>query len=451
VRCGYCRRGVPDEALICPFCGFELAWAPEPPEPPTAVQADAKGDSPGLLWYMGLALLASALFSAIVALGLLGAEQGLNVRRERSGLLGEEYYQRGLVHLEQGNYLLAMAEFEEAVRLAPDHRDAQEQLGSLQTFLGVESVGSSGASSQALLSLFGEASALHGHGDWAEAIRRLEELRSIDPDYRGTQVGEMLLDSYHKQGEALLEAGELEQSLSVLNKALELDPDDPDVAELQRWLSLYMDGLAHWEVDWEGAVDSLRQLFELNPSFMDVQARLHDALLKLGDSYDEEGAWCVAESRYEEALRVVPSDAARDRRDRARELCLRAIEEATPSTPASAGTTQVITPALTAASSPIVEGFAGELLGYIETDATEMRVRVCVLDSRGRGVPGTGVELSAQEWRSDAIVTEADGCCRFAGLTEELAFEVGLTDLPCVPLVIATKWGTETQVKFVER
>ncbi|MDH4207720.1 MAG: tetratricopeptide repeat protein, partial [Anaerolineae bacterium] len=72
-----------------------------------------------MLWYSALALLASAILSATVGLGLRGAEQGLEIRRQRSAQVGAEYYQRGLIHLEQGNYLLALAEFEEAVRLAP--------------------------------------------------------------------------------------------------------------------------------------------------------------------------------------------------------------------------------------------------------------------------------------------------------------------------------------------
>jgi hypothetical protein len=87
----------------------------------------------------------------------------------------------------------------------------------------------------------------------------------------------------------------------------------------------------------------------------------------------------------------------------------------------------------------------------MDADATEMRIRVCVLDSQGLGVPGTGVEISAEGWRSDSSTTEADGCCEFAGLMQELDFTVELTDLRCVPFQVATIWGTEAQVNLVER
>jgi len=451
VRCGYCHRGVADGALVCPFCGFELAWAQQPPEPVRLSKTSAKGASPGLLWYCALGLLASAILSATVALGLLGAERGLEIRRQRSSQVGAEYHQRGLIHLEQGNYLLALAEFEEAVRLAPDHEDAREQLVLLQALLGVEATGPSGAPPEVLLSLYGEASALYARGAWSETITRLEELRSLDPAYRSQQVEQMLFDAYQAQGAALLEAGKLEESLSMLNKALELDPDDPEVAELQGWLSLYMEGLSHWDVDWDGVVDSLRELHGLNPTFLDVQQRLHDALLVVGDSFHEEGAWCVAESRYEEALGVMPSEEAQAKRDQARDLCLLAIAEATPSEVAPGAPALPLTTTVTPISSSDPGGFMGELVGRMEADATEMRIRVCVLDSEGVGVAGTGVEVSAEGWRSDSSTTETDGCCEFAGLMQQLDFTVELTDLRCVPFQVATIWGTEAQVNFVER
>jgi hypothetical protein len=60
------------------------------------------------------------------------------------------------------------------------------------------------------------------------------------------------------------------------------------------------------------------------------------------------------------------------------------------------------------------------------------------------------VEISAQGWRSDPRATDAEGCCEFAGLTEELEFTVELTDLPSIPVQVVTRWGTETLVNFVE-
>jgi hypothetical protein len=105
----------------------------------------------------------------------------------------------------------------------------------------------------------------------------------------------------------------------------------------------------------------------------------------------------------------------------------------------------------TAVVPPEAGSFVGEALSQNEADATAMRIKVCVVDARGDGVPGASVEISAEDWRSDPKTTEDDGCCELAGLTQESEFTVALTDLPCVPVQVVTKWGTETQVRFVER
>lgn len=366
--------------------------------------------------------------------------------------MSQEYYVRGMAHLEESNYLLALAEFEEAVRLAPDNAEALEQLGLLQAFLGEEAVTAGGVSSEALFNLYGEARTLYSQGEWAEAIVRLEQLRRVDPEYRAQELGPMLFDAYRRQSTIMLEAGELEDAASLLDRALELNPNDPETAELHQWLSLYMDGLAQWGVDWEGVVGTLRELYELNPSFLDVERRLHDALLSLGEVYYGQGAWCMAESQYAEAIRVMPSEAASAAHAEALNLCVRAIAEATPSAVASAVPTEEAI-AATATGVPLADvgTFVGQFLGHTEADPTAMRIRVCVVNVDGEAVPGAGVEVSAEGWRSDPRTTEADGCCEFAPLMQELEFTVELTELTCVPVQVTTRWGTEAQVGFVER
>jgi tetratricopeptide (TPR) repeat protein len=438
--------------LLCPVCGYAVRSI-DPPErvrTGTARSTPATG-SPGGLWYVALCLLASASLAVIVALGLAAAEAGLDVRRQRAAELGQEYYERGLVHLEEGNYLLALAELEEAVRLAPDNLEALEQYELLEAMVGDEEAASAGVSGEVLLSLYGEASALYAEGRWAEAIVRIEELRRVDATYRATEVEEMLFHAYREQSLNLLEGGELEEALSLLDRALELSPGDPDVAELHQWLSLYMTGLSQWGVNWEKAAATFQQLHELNPNFLDVRQRLHDALVSLGDLYYAEGAWCMAESQYGLAVQANLSQETVVKRDEARELCVRAIVEATPSAAASVVPEQPISTTVSIVTPEATGRFLGAFLGYADADETAMRIRVCVLDASLRGVAGAQVEISAHAWRSDPLETDSDGCCEFAGLTQELDFTVELTELPSEPVQITTRWGKEAQVDFMER
>jgi tetratricopeptide (TPR) repeat protein len=449
VRCPYCDKPVPEDSVLCPVCGFAVRGIDPPEGTPTRVgRRAARAASPGMLWYVALALLASALLAVTAGVGLKAAEEGLEVRHQRAAQVGQHYYERGLAHLEEGNYLLALAEFEEAVRLAPENVYALEQYRLLKAMVDDEGLSSSGTPSEALLSLYGEASAQYAEGQWGEVIVSLEQLRRIDPTYRAQEVEVMLFEAYREQSLDLLELGELEDALSLLERALELAPDDPDVAELQRWLSLYMTGLSQWGVDWEKSVATFTELYDLNPDFLDVRQRLHDALVDLGDLYFEEGAWCVAESQYVEALQVQQSPEATAKRDDARELCVRAIAETTPSPMASA---EAISTTTSVVSPEVAGRFVGEFLGYADIDVTEMRIRVCVFDSSGSELSGALVGISAHDWRPDPKEVEADGCCEFAGLTQELGFVVELAGLPCDPVQITTRWGKEAQVNFVER
>jgi len=79
-----------------------------------------------------------------------------------------------------------------------------------------------------------------------------------------------------------------------------------------------------------------------------------------------------------------------------------------------------------------------------------MCISVHVVNTRGEGMPGVEVELSAYDWQ-DTKVTDADGYCEFAGLKQEIDFAVRLTQLACTPVQIRGRWGTKAQVDFVER
>jgi tetratricopeptide (TPR) repeat protein len=451
VLCTYCDSTVPDDSPFCPVCGFRLKVGSslELASVKKAETGHRRG-SPGLLWYVVLSLLSSALLSATVGLAVLGMRDGLEERGRRNRDIGLEYYRRGLVHVEEGNYLLALAEFEKAVQLAPEYTEAREQLAFVQALVEDQAMPTSVALSEAVITLYGEARVLYADEQWEEVIIKLEQLRRLDASYHRQEVEEMLFDAYCRQATSLMEAGDLEEALARLESASEIRPDDQTITEQRLWLSLYLTGLTRWGVDWESAVETFQELYELNPYFLDVEQRLHDACLNLGDVYYEEGAWCVAEHQYGVALQIMITEAAIAKRDEARELCVEAVSVPTPSLVSSVVPTQAITSTATAAPSPAVQGYVGEFLGYADADATQMGIRVQVVSAEGQGVPGVELEISAYDWH-DAKVTDAEGYCEFAGLTQELEFTVRLTQLPCTPFQVVTQWGKVAQVDFVER
>ena len=90
-----------------------------------------------------------------------------------------EYYRRGMLHLEEGNYLLALAELEAAVQLAPDYTEAQEQLARVQALIGDQSTEHSVPGGDVAGTLYRETRSLYAGGQWEDVIRNLEELRRL--------------------------------------------------------------------------------------------------------------------------------------------------------------------------------------------------------------------------------------------------------------------------------
>jgi tetratricopeptide (TPR) repeat protein len=449
VLCTYCENRVPDDSPFCPICGFRLKLETSLGSMERA-KVGGKGDSPGFLWYVALSLLASALLLATIGLGVLGARQGLEDRRSKDREIGMEYYRRGLLHLEEENYLLALAEFEAAVQLVPDYTEAQEQLAGVQALVGEQTTAHSVPGGEVASTLYRETRSLYADGQWEDVILNLEELRRLDSTYQRQEVEEMLFNAYFQQALILMEAGELEGALVHLDNALEIGPDDQNISEQRLWLSLYLAGLTHWGIDWEKVVETFKELYELNPDFLNVEQKLHDAYVNLGDRYYEEGAWCVAEQQYGAALQIMITEAAISKRDEARHLCVDAVSAPTPSVAPTPVSTQPITPTATVVPSPPASGYVGEFVEYGEANAAEMRIRIHVVDAQGESVSGVEVEISAYDWRVTSV-TDAEGYCEFAGLTQEIEFTLRLTQLPCTPVQVHTQRGKEARVSFTER
>ncbi len=447
--CKHCDSTVPEDSLFCPVCGFRLkVEASLQPVSVGRARTAERGGSPGILWFVVLSLLTSALLSAIIGLGLVGMRQGLEERQRRNRETGLEFYRRGLEHLEESNYHLALAEFEEALRLAPDCAEAHEQLAVVRALIDQQAMPTSVAREEAVVMLHEQARALYADGQWEQVILKLQQLRRLDSGYQRQSVETMLFDAFYQQAVSLMEAGELEEALAHLDSALEIRSDGENVSELRLCLSLYLVGLTQWGVDWERAVETFEELYGLKPDFIDVRQRLHDAYMSLGGLYSEEGAWCLAEHQYGKASQIMASQAAASKRDEAREACVEAVSAATPSVVPTAVLTPSLALTTTVVSSSPAQVCVGEFTGYVEADETEMRIGVRVMNSDGEGMPGVEVEISGYDWR-DTETTDAEGYCGFCGLSDETYVTVALKHLACAPVQIHCRWGTEARVDFV--
>jgi Tol biopolymer transport system component/outer membrane protein assembly factor BamD (BamD/ComL family) len=285
----------------------------------TATQTRLRRTAP--TWLKGLALLIILLFVGILVIGALGVYHGLQERRRLTQETAEEHYAAGLAHLENGEYELAVAELELTLRLVPDYREAEEKLSEAKAKLEVQATPTVEIRKQAAAGLLSQAQAFYQEGKLEDVVLVLERLQALDPDYEPQAVADLLFATYYDQGSALINEGRLEEALRSLDKALELKPSHQDVLKQRKLAALYLTAISYWGADWDRAITNFKELYSIEPEYMDAKQRLYDAYLNKGDLYADQGEWCSAEEQYALAVEIQSDEAGEEKRVEASRLC----------------------------------------------------------------------------------------------------------------------------------
>ncbi len=437
--CNECGAKVPDDARVCPSCGHQLATDVEaadvePPVEPIYTPAESETARPsprtgGCGWAMIAGMAAGLAILVIVALALLGIYQGVQERTHLNRAAAMEHYQKGLEQLTLQNYELARAEFELTVQLDPKNREAVTKLAEVNALISSQPTATSALSHQTAVLLYNEARELYNQGDWEGVISKLEQVRSLEPEYEREQITNLLVEAYYKAGLGLVEEDRMEEAIRYLDRALELRPAEQVAREQKRWASLYLAGLGYWGADWQGAIESFSVLYQLKPDYKDTRQRLYDAYVAYADTLYEDGDWCAARDHYDSALAMTFSEVLKARREEAAQHC--AFAPGPTGTPPPSGT------------------FVGRLVGLEDVGQEEaMMIRGHILDAEGNPMPGVQVGLSAWDWSAPPALTNAAGIFAFDGLGNPLTYTVTLIDLPHVSLPVKADWSKLVWVEF---
>jgi len=267
----------------------------------------------------------------------VGVYQGLQKRDALRRQAAWEHYDRGLAHMRDDRYEVAIAEFEMALRLDPSVEGAQAGLAEAQRMLHPTPTPTPQPEEPITEQLYARAQSCYQDGDWEGALSALEELRAIDPDYEAQRVAALLYDVFYHRGQALAGESRLEEALRSFDQALTWRPESEEALQERERLSLYLAGVGFWGADWAQAADTFAQLYVLDASYRDVADRLYQARLACGDVAGEEGDWCLAEAQYAQALDLRADSTVQEKWVEARERCAMAsapspIELTTPLT-----------------------------------------------------------------------------------------------------------------------
>ncbi len=380
---------------------------------------------------LGLGLMAGCLVFFVIGLGLLGIVEGLRLRTSSQDQVATQHYDRGMAHMAKGEYDMAAAEFEFALKLRPNYPRAAQALTEARAKAAQEATPTVPEGRGQSSNLLAEGRAAYDSGAWDEAIAKLEALRSQDPNYEQAAVLRLLVGAYTNGGLKLVNEDRLEEAIRRFDQALALQPDNPDVQQQRHLATLYQGGLSTWGVDWREAIKNLSAVYALKPDYRDVTQRLQQAYILAGDSAGMQSAWCDAVQYYKAALDISTTPEVAAKRDDAAHRC------ASPGgvaggTPAPSGT------------------FVGAVAKYEPTQADWGRVYGRVLNARGEGVPGVKVKISAYDW-SALTGTDGAGNYVFEALNKEITFTVTLVDVPVQPVDVKVKLGYASVTNFQEK
>lgn len=362
MRCPECGYDVPEPLLLCPRCGTNveetqpmkgrkprrsrslrvrsLPWiAAQEDTIPLILGEEAEEASrkSSALWprlrfvLMTVAVFLCMLTLALAIAGYAGVRAGERDRIERRLALADEHYRRGLERLDAGEYELAIAEFEYALQLVPDHPLAKQGLAEARARLAARPTPTTQATEEIARKLFLQAKEAYERQRWQDAARLLAQLRAFQPDYERQTVEDMLYTSLYNAGLEALAGDSLEEGIFYLDQAQQIRPLDNGALLQLELARRYLKALNYWGVNWEICIQQLEALYALAPNYRDVFGRLYEAYVAYGDLWTEQGEMCPAVAQYDQALRLKNDPSLLRKREEAAAVC--AVATPTPIAP----------------------------------------------------------------------------------------------------------------------
>jgi len=210
----------------------------------------------------------------------------------------------------KGEFAAAAAEYREAIRLDPSYASAHHNLGVVLNSQG-DKEGANAEYREAIRLDPDEAlyrsnlgSLLSDEGDVTGALAELREAIRLDPRYA---------DAHGNLGRTLQKAGDAEGAIAEYREAIRLDPDN-----LAAYIGL--SNVLKEKDDVPGQIAAYREILRLDPDHLAVRRNLGALLCDRLGRYDE----AIAEFR--EVLRIDAMRVERERRRRAGQGSVSAVE-----------------------------------------------------------------------------------------------------------------------------
>jgi len=434
--CPRCGTSLEPDAAFCSNCGLKIEQPTrvlESDADESPVQAPTPGSRQGCrtaLTVGGIALL------VVVIVGLIAAAAvyfGLRDREQVQARQAETYYEQGEAYMQEGQYELAIAAYDQALMLSPDHPFAAVRREEARALLSGAPTPTLVVQETSLEELWQEHLGYVAAADWLQAVATAEQIMLRDPAYQRQELDGNLYDAFLALAQEAIEEDRMEEAQRYLSRALDLRPNDSQAIHLQNLARLYVDGLRFYGADWADAIDRFGALYTIDPQFKDVSTRLRSAHIAYGQQLADDNAWCEAATQFELAL------------DLAADTSLEALAANAATECQAAQSEEAATPGA------VVDAPSGTYAGReIQAEVVgpdKMFIRGHVYDAAGAPVVGTRVKIQAWDF-SVFATTDGTGQFSFDGLANPVTYTLTLADLPSLPLDVETAWGRLSWVVF---
>ena len=358
--------------------GFEETG---PLRAPVQPQPEPDGSARGwVLWVVGI-----VLFTIIVlgVGGISGYASGLNQRNSRSdsesSLIVQEQFDLGVLDLLEGRYELARQRFAYIVEIEPDNTAARELLGDALVALDQPTPAPTLTPSPTLnitptptldLSsmdgLFAAAQTAHGSGDYDAAFELLVTLIAEAPEFRRTEVDQLLFTVLRNRGLDKIWRGDQEQGIYDLTLAERISPLDSQASSWRNSAAFYLFANSYFGLDWALATEYLSQV--CSAAIWDSCWKYSQAAWQYGNKLMEAEDPCGAVPQYDASLRTQEDDGKAPTATETFDVCLTATAPTPTPTPSpTLDLTTTVTPSGTIPGPPTLTPTVGPSFTPTET------------------------------------------------------------------------------------
>lgn len=214
-------------------------------------------------------------------------------------------YAQATTALGAGDDAEAMRLLQEINAIDPNYRDVATLMAGIKA-------------RESLTEAYEQALKTYESNDWEGSAQAFEAIRTVDSSFRSSEIGGYLFTAYLELGNRQIAEADtiaaVEVAAGYFEKALSVRPLDERADTARRTAETFLAGAEAYQAkDWGTVIGKLSIVYETQPTYYGgkVAEWLYEAYLTTGDDFMGKGDPFSARDRYAEAIRVAPGDAQR--------------------------------------------------------------------------------------------------------------------------------------------